>query len=142
MIFFPHASGARLATLVVSSNTSAGIDSIPLSGQGIEPVVALDRTSLSLTFVSCAPTVLCALSVQPVTVKNVGTGDLHVTGVSTEQPFHASSPTCIGHAIAPQQTCRVFVSFGPAQGSYRGTLVISDDADPGTQAVQLSGVGK
>jgi hypothetical protein len=77
---------------------------------------------------------------QQVTLENVGSSPLSVSGISTVGDY-AQSSTC-GSSLAPGASCAVSVTFTPhATGSRQGTLSVSDDARGSPHTVALAGAG-
>jgi hypothetical protein len=76
----------------------------------------------------------------PVTLTNLGGGDLLISQISTTGEF-AQTNNC-GSLLGPSQSCTINVTFTPTRlGLRRGLLKISDNAGNGTQAIDLSGTG-
>lgn len=85
-------------------------------------------------------------SPKTVTLTNVGSGPLHVTGVGTTGPF-ASTQNCVAASpIAPGASCSEAVVFAPlSTGSQTGFVVFTDDSGGvagSNQYVRLEGSGK
>ena len=80
----------------------------------------------------------------PVTLSNVGTGPINITGINYSNPEfsqYLQSSTC-GTSIAGLSSCQVFSIFTPnAPGAQSGSVNILD-SDPGSPStVSLKGVG-
>jgi Abnormal spindle-like microcephaly-assoc'd, ASPM-SPD-2-Hydin/HYDIN/CFA65/VesB-like, Ig-like domain/IPT/TIG domain/Cep192 domain 4 len=103
------------------------------------PAVSFDPASVDFGDVVVGTT---SQPAQRVTVTNTGTADLHVTGSQTAAPFAVSIDNCAGIAVAPGESCNIFVSFSPTQlGPASGTLSVTDDAAGSPQSVPLAGNG-
>jgi hypothetical protein len=79
-----------------------------------------------------------------VTINNVGTADLNVSGVAltgTDATDFSTQNTCVGQAVAPGASCQVTVLFAPqlTSGAKTATVVITDDAPNSPRKVALSG---
>jgi hypothetical protein len=133
--FKPTASGTRTGTLSVSDNAVPSTQTVSLTGGG-SPVASLSPTSL--TFAPQA--VGNSSSSQSVTLTNTGGATLAITGVSISGDFSQTN-TC-GSSVAVGASCDISVTFEPtASGTRTGTLTITDNANPTTQAVSLTGMG-
>lgn len=79
--------------------------------------------------------------VKTVTLSNIGTGDLTVSGVTASGNF-SETDTCSGLTLAPSATCEISVTFTPTvTGMIPGALTVSDNALNSPQIVALSGNG-
>ncbi|MEE9270307.1 MAG: choice-of-anchor D domain-containing protein, partial [Candidatus Krumholzibacteria bacterium] len=78
---------------------------------------------------------------QSVTISNIGTDVLNVSGVSIDNVEYSVDPT--GFVLAPSQTKVLVLTFAPVSvGPIAGTLTVSsDDPDTPALAVALTGVG-
>lgn len=108
---------------------------------GAGPLVRLSATSLSLD----TQTVGTTGNSLSVTVTNMGTAPLRVSGVGTSgadpSDFLARSG-CGAQPVAPGGSCTVLVRFSPLSPGLRtATLLVSDDAPLSPQAVTLRGYG-
>jgi FtsP/CotA-like multicopper oxidase with cupredoxin domain len=140
--FAPTAKGARTAALTVStSDVGVPIASVALTGTGTAP--ALTATPTTLTFSSGLNQTSPA---QVVTVANVGTAPLTITGINlggTNLGQFAQTNNCvIGTPMAVGATCTVNVTFRPTSTtpiSKSQTLTINVAAPAVSQTVQLTG---
>lgn len=136
-----------LATKATLSNFGSAIDAagnlyIADSGNNRIRIVGLAPTPLaSPSEVSFGNQFLDTTSNPvPVTLTNVGGGDLLISQVSTTGDF-AQASNC-GSILGPSQSCTINVTFTPTRlGLRKGLLKISDNAGNGTQAISLSGTG-
>jgi hypothetical protein len=112
------------------------------------PVVQLERAhGLRLDF---APRPIGTLSPADrgrVTVRNVGTSDLHVVQIAVTGPdavdFAISGDTCTRVAVKPGKTCTFHGRFGPrSPGAKRATVAILDDAADSPQTLPMTGTGE
>ncbi len=103
------------------------------------PAVSFDPASVDFGAVVVGTT---SQPDQRVTVTNTGDADLHVTGSQTAAPFAVDIDNCTGTAVAPAESCNIFVTFTPPQlGAFSGSLTVTDDAPDSPQVVPLSGTG-
>jgi hypothetical protein len=132
----PSASGTRTATLNIADTTPGSPHHVTLTGTGTSgPIVAPLFAPLF-----SAQAVGTTSAAQTVTVQNVGSSTLHVSGVTVSGDYIISNGCTSG--VAPNNTCQISVSFKPtAPGTRTGTLTITDDAFDSPQSVPLSGSG-
>jgi hypothetical protein len=129
------------AYIAITPQGGSAID-VQLTTYVINPVASFSASGLSqgkLTF----PTTTKGKSSQvTITVKNTGTTPLifsssAISGVSA--PFSAST-TCSGDTVQANSTCTITVAFAPtANGTFTGTLKVSDNAANSAQTISLSG---
>jgi len=144
------ATGVRNGTITVTSTLPGGPQTVTLSGTGLAatPVVTLSASSLSYN----NQVVNTTSSPQTVTLTNSGGGTLHLaasgavvisgTNASDFAVVTASTTCTNGATVAPGANCLINITFDPAAtGSRTATLTITDDANPTTQAVTLTGTG-
>ncbi|MDX6534153.1 MAG: hypothetical protein QOF68_1897, partial [Gaiellales bacterium] len=136
--FTPTATGARTATLAVTSNAPSSPDNVTLSGNGTPvpaPVVSVLAPSpfADQTVGTTSPS-------QTVTVTNTGTANLDITTVSPSGDFSAVG--CAGATLAPAGACDITVTFSPtATGARSGALAIASNAASSPDSVALAGNG-
>jgi Bacterial Ig-like domain (group 3)/Bacterial lectin/Abnormal spindle-like microcephaly-assoc'd, ASPM-SPD-2-Hydin len=129
------------AYIAITPQGGSAID-VQLTTYVINPIASFGATGLSqgkLTF----PTTTKGKSSQvAITVKNTGTTPLifsnpAISGVSA--PFSAST-TCSGDTVQANSTCTITVTFAPtANGTFTGTLRVTDNAENSPQFIELSG---
>ena len=136
--FKPTASGTRNAALSVTDNATASPQQVPLSGTGT--TAKLSPTSLSFGSVTVGTTT----AAKTVTLANVGTATLTITGIAitgTNAGDFAQTHTC-GSSLAAGASCTINVTFKPtASGSRSAALSVTDNAAGSPQHVPLSGTG-
>ena len=144
--FRPTASGARTATLHVTSNAAAGAVDVPLTGTGFGASGTASLNTASLVF---GPQALAtAGGPQPVILTNPAGSPLMVSAVAVSGPnagdFTKYADTCSGTAVAAGGgACTVWLTFTPAgPGARSATLTFNDSAPEGHQDVSLSGTGQ
>ena len=140
--FTPTAKGSRLATLSVSDTGPGTPQTVALSGNGTQPVVAFNPS----TGVSFPATVVGAASgTRAITVTNTGDGPLDVSSITftgTNAGDFSETDNCVGaaNAVAPQKSCTINVNFVPtAAGARTANLVMADNAASTTQQVSVGG---
>ena len=141
LTFTPDAEDLLSATLTFAYN-SGGANSnvtVPLTGQGTNPAVTLDQTSLAF-----GNTPLGGPNSLFVSVTNSGGGPLSVGNVRVSGTSAASFTVqnfCT-FTVLPQQGCGLLVQFSPtAVGAQTATLEINDNAPGSPQTVPMTGTG-
>jgi hypothetical protein len=145
--FSPTASGSRSATLTVFDNTTAGSQTVALSGTatGSSPTATLLPASLNFGSVNVgtlsAPlsstltdtSSTTALSISSAVISGTNAGDFAL----------ASGTTCPSSGtLNPLAACLYSITFTPgATGARSATLTVTDNATGGSQTVALSGTG-
>ena len=133
--FTPTASGVRTGSITITDNTTASPHTVSLSGMGTEIAVSPPG---GLNFSNRA--VLTSSPPQTVTLTNLGSGTVQVSGVIITGPFSQTN-NCAPTVLAGQ-TCQVSVTFTPqAAGPTFGTLTIKDTDAASPQVVNLTGIG-
>jgi hypothetical protein len=137
--FSPGTEASAAATLTLTTNdpviTSA---SMSLSGTGVRPTLSLSPIEVAFG----EQRVGSPSTAQPVTVKNTGSGILHVTGLSipSGSPFTLSSIE--GFSLAPQASRDLLVRFTPsAEGDASSTLTVTTNDPVSPKTVSFSGTG-
>ena len=103
---------------------------------GTAPLVSISSTALQF------PNTVVGAQSQAINVQlqNLGAIPLTLSSVSVSGDFSQTN-TC-GNTVAAYTSCTLAVVFAPtASGTRSGSLVISDDAQGGSQAVSLQGTG-
>jgi phospholipase C len=134
--FKPTASGARTGTLTVTDTGVTSPETIALSGIGSNISVA----PLSLTFASTL--VGSTTAAKTVSVKNIGTSAISITGVNAAGDF-AQVNTC-GSSLAAGATCAIHVTYTPTtSGTLEGgvSVMSSDPANPITVLLKGTATG-
>jgi hypothetical protein len=135
--------GASFAASSVSG-ASFGTNPLAVGSVLITPLFPVAQaTSASLTYGTQPQSTLSAP--QTVTITNVGTLPLSVTGLSfggaDPGDFLVGSSTC-GGQVPPGQTCQATVYFAPqGQGSRSATLVVTSNDPVSPTTVGLTGTG-
>lgn len=152
------------STLTLTASASAATGTVTVTIQGVSgslmntttisltvtaggPVVSLSPTSISFGKVAVGKT----KSGKKVILTNTGGSTLTITSIATSAPFalvtvketKKVTPCVNGGTVKIGATCEIEVSFTPtAEQSYTGDVTFTDNANPTTQQVSLSGTGK
>ena len=137
--FRPSATGARSATLTLTSNANNGAALLSLAGTG----AALATPSVSLVPASLAfgnQTVGVTSTGRSVTLNNNGSGALLISGIAATSGF-AVSHNC-GASLAASASCTLTSSFTPTvAGAATGSISVVSNAPGSPHAVSLGGNG-
>lgn len=147
VVFKPTAPGQRTATLLLTDNASGSPHSVAVGGTGTGPAVGLNPTTISFG----NQVVGSASPPSSVAVTNTGNVALQITGLA----FAGSDPADFAlpsSFTAPTQSSPITVAAGGAttipvvfqptlSGQRTATLQLTDNANPSTQSVALSGTG-
>lgn len=135
--FTPSASGARLAQANLTSNAPASPQIATLAGTGgTGPVVSLSASSLTFANQGVGTT----SPAQTISLTNTGGATLNIASILASGDF-AVTDSC-GGAVAASSSCTLSVTFKPtATGARSGSITLTDDANPSTQIISLSGTG-
>lgn len=133
-----YANPAATTLLFPDTFTTVGGDFGPnfKFAAGAGPIASVSPASLGF-----APQGVGTTSpAQAVTLSNIGSGPLAISGFTTTGDFAASSGC--GATLSPGGSCQFQVTFTPlVAGTRTGTLVIADDAPGSPRGVSLSGTG-
>jgi len=134
--FKPTASGTRTATLNVTDSAAGSPQRVSLAGFGT--TARLSPTSLYFASVPVGTTSLP----QTVTLTNVGTTTLTITGIAitgAKAGDFAQTHSC-GSSLAAGASCSISVTFKPtATGVRNAALSVSDNHSGSPQTVSLCG---
>jgi hypothetical protein len=157
--FQPSGAGLRTGTVNVLDSTwgTAGATAyLDLRGAGVWATATVENANISsnvLTFPGTGQGVLTASAYQYVTVVNVGTVPLYVSGISVtggeSSDFSITAGNCINQLtnsypliVGVGESCTFGALFEPSSASIRTTNVVVDDNTLGTQTqLQLQGTG-
>ncbi|MGH2830775.1 MAG: choice-of-anchor D domain-containing protein, partial [Actinomycetota bacterium] len=142
--FAPTTTGAKNASLLVPTNDPDGPGSAALNGNGVNPAVSINPSSLLFGSVAVGS----SSAPQFVDVRNVGTGNgpidvglVEVIGADGAM-FPIQNDQCTGVQLPPGGNCFVQVAFTPASvGPKAGSLRIPTNDPDGPATVALSGTG-
>ena len=138
----PSATGTRSASLVISDTGPGGVQSVYLTGTGVNPSVTLSPPSLS--FGTCL--IGATTAAKTISLSNSGPGTLVISSlaiVGADASDFAETSNC-GNSVLPGWGCTVSVTFTPLAAGSRVAAVAATfnaSANGGTQMVSLSGTG-
>jgi hypothetical protein len=138
----PAAAGVRSAYIGIATSTGDSPQYVPIGSTGASsgtgPVLKLSTSTLSFTQAAES-----ASAASMVTVTNIGTAPLTVSGISfsgANAPSFTETDTCSA-AIAPNGTCIISITFTPFLAT-ANTATLSVASNAGIpQTVALSGTG-
>ncbi len=143
---FPAEVGYDLDSGWGSPNGSGLINALVGSGGG-GPAVSLSPTSIDFGKKALNKT----SAAKKVILTNTGNATLNITSIATSAPFALKTvkatkkvtPCVNGGTVAAGATCEIEVDFTPTEAqAYTGNVTFTDNANPTTQQVSLSGTGK
>ncbi len=135
--FTPGGTGARSATMSLSTNDPSSPTNVSLTGTGIVTAPAVCLSTPSINFGN--QPVNTSSGTQPVTVTNCGTANLVISAVNATGNF--SSTGCVT-TVAPGATCTINGTFSPlAAGNLTGSFSIVSNSASSPDAITLSGFG-
>lgn len=146
IVFTPKATGARSATLTVTSSAESSPDTVTLTGTGIaedEPIVRLMPISLNFR----KQTLFQSSAVQTVTFINGGLVELDDIDLSIEgensDDFALQESTNCDQTLSAGDSCEIDITFTPtADGTRIATLMVVSHATSSPDTVALEGVGE
>ena len=126
LVFTPSATGIRSATVTISDNAPGSPQTVPLSGTGTLPVLALTLTPPSLAF-STPQFVGTTSGAMPVTLMNSGTAALTIASIAASGDYTQTSSCPVSPAtLAAGASCTITITFAPtAAGTRNGAITIS-----------------
>lgn len=145
--FKPTAAGAASATLSLADNATGSPQGVTVSGTGVAPQPAVQLSVASLSFPITAVNASAGYASSPaqaITLTNKGTGALTLTSIALAgtNPTSFTEMNNCPSSLAVSASCTVLASFAPtALSSRSSTLVFTDNANPVTQSVSLTGTG-
>jgi P pilus assembly chaperone PapD len=133
--FTPATGGSFAGTLSIAHGATGSPATVPLSGTGTTPQIAVSPSTLTFgSVVVGSPAALL------LTVTNPGDADLNVTATSSDDGQFTASPT--GYIVAPGASRAVTVTFTPtATGAQAATLSLTHNAAGSPTTVALAGTG-
>src|SRR5450755_780925 len=140
--FHPSTTGARTASLTITSDASNGPATVSLAGTATPapaPVVNLAATSIDF-----GPQTIAGLyGPRTVRLTNSGNADLVIASIAVSGAgfADATSPACPTTLVAADH-CDIAVAFSaPGVGSFNGTLLVTSNAAGPPATVTLHGTG-
>jgi hypothetical protein len=141
LVFSPLEMGPRQAELEVLSNARGGATLLPLTGQGVAPVLAADPPKLDFG-PEAAGAASPALELR---LRNSGTFAMKVQSVSIEgssPEFSIVGNRCSGQTVEAGSDCSLQMVFKPRLlGNRGGALVVRSDSFRGDGRFELVGLG-
>jgi len=143
--FTPASTGAKSASVSIGDDAANSPQTVPLTGTGTTPGVALSSTNVAFGNVNMGDSKAAAPAV---TLTNSGTGPLTITAINitgTDAAQFTQTNTCgaLPATIAANGTCTITPSFRPTSTGPKNnaSLSIADNAATSPQAVPLTGIG-
>jgi hypothetical protein len=135
--FAPTAVGLRKANLNIVDTENGVLTTHAVALTGSTSTVQLSASSLTFTSQSIGT----ASAPQMITVTDVGTSPLSVSGVVASSDF-TESDNCTKAPLQPSTNCVINVTYAPTTaGSALGALTITDNVPGSPQVVLLNGTG-
>lgn len=142
--FTPGAILGRNAAVTITDNAGGSPRSVPLSGNGINPVVGLTPGTLTFSDQPLGTT----SAPRTVTLTNNGTTPLTIGGIGVvglnpgDAPGDFTQSNTCGASLAPGASCAITLGFAPTAINGRAASVrITDNAAGGAQFIPLAGNG-
>jgi beta-propeller repeat-containing protein/ASPM-SPD-2-Hydin domain-containing protein/HYDIN/CFA65/VesB family protein len=133
--FTPASTGAQTATVSIDDSGSNSPQTVSLSGSGTDNTVTLTPTSL--TFAS--QLVGTSSPAQNAVLSNTGAATVTISGIVASGQFNQTN-NC-GSTLAAGTSCTISVVFAPtAQGTDKGSVKITDNAEGSPQTLTLAGL--
>jgi hypothetical protein len=138
--FAPAAAGTRSATLNITDNASGSPHTVPLTGNGVAPVIGIAPSTLAFG----NQTVNIASTPKQVTISNTGTSTLTISAIARsganagDFSFSPAAPL----SVAPGGQTLLNVTFTPTVAAAESaSLDLTDNTPAGTHSIPLSGTG-
>ncbi|PIT98374.1 MAG: hypothetical protein COT71_01025, partial [Candidatus Andersenbacteria bacterium CG10_big_fil_rev_8_21_14_0_10_54_11] len=135
--FTPADTGAVVGALTVAHNAETGINTIPVSGRGVRPILALLPSLLEFKSVSIDTAKTLTL-----TVMNKGNADLRIENITSSNPSFTVSVASF--VVGPGSSQPVAITFRPrVEGEQTTSLAIAhnDTITGSPTTVALTGQG-
>jgi len=135
--FTPTTTGPRPSTLTIVHNDqlTGSPSTVPITGTGINPAIALAPATLAFGSVQVGTSADLTL-----TVSNTGSTDLVVSNITSDDGRFA--PDITSFAVAPGGNRVVTVTYTPGVGgAHTGTLSLAHNAAGSPSTVAMSGSG-
>ncbi len=135
--FTPTSATTFNGNLTITSDAVPTTKVVPLTGRGVEPVVAVNPGSLGFGNRRVGTT----SPAQSLTISNIGTSPLLVSSISVPAPFVLNAaPTPF--VVPPGASSVIQVAFAPAvAGSVNRVVTIISDAATSPTVIGVSGTG-
>lgn len=140
--FSPTATGAQDASVTITDNTSAGTNTLTLTGSGALPTATLTPSSDSFGTVDIGSSSTAKVS----TLTNSSAYLLQVKTITitgADPGDYTETNTCpVGGTLAAHATCTISVTFSPkVTGTLTADITETDNSSVGTHTVTLTGTG-
>ncbi len=133
--FTPQATGSRIGALTVDDDAPGSVQTVPLTGFGVAPVVI---TPIAFSYGGVH--VGTPSTPKDFLLTNKQTVPLTITSITASGDYSQTN-TC-GSSVAPGAQCTITVTFTPtAKGKRTGTVVINDSSVTSPHILTLQGSG-
>ena len=143
--FTPTTIGETTATLVIAHNGTPAASNVALSGTGAAPVAVLESPLGPLDFGSEPAGTTAVSPPQFILLRNDGSADLVVSGVSVTGTDVGSFTTTTCTTVVPGNACTITVSFKPTTiGAKSASVRIAHNSNnvlTSTSTVPVRGIG-
>lgn len=137
IIFSPTTVQSYLGNIIVNSDATSGINSISVSGTGIQQPTQTRIISLTGDL-SFGNVVIGQTGTKTLNISNQGNSALTVNSITTPQYFSAN----YNGSIPAGSSVNVPITFSPVNvQSYSGTVTVNSDATSGVNTISTSGNG-
>ncbi|MBI3195699.1 MAG: choice-of-anchor D domain-containing protein, partial [Ignavibacteriae bacterium] len=135
MTFLPTATGNQTGTISFVNDATGSPHTVSVSGTGIFPNISLSATSKTFGNV-----VVGQNKLDSVTISNIGTAPLVITGMTLNGNQYSITPTT--GTIAPASSQKLYITFAPTStGAKNDTIKMTHNAAGSPSKVSLSGTG-
>jgi hypothetical protein len=140
--FMPTASGQQDASITITDNTSAGSNTLNLTGSGALPTATLTPSSDNFGTVTVGKESAAIVS----TYTNTSSYLLKIMSITitgTNKSNYSQTNTCpVGGTLAANASCTISVTFTPsASGTRTATVTATDNSSSGSHTISLTGTG-
>jgi Abnormal spindle-like microcephaly-assoc'd, ASPM-SPD-2-Hydin len=140
--FKPKTAGNASGTISILSANIASPQEIPVSGDGTNPPPTFATLQVSPASLSFGNLNLKATASQNVTLKNTGTINMTVSGITVVGAGFGYSDISPGFSLAPNQTVTFQVWFDPQKaGSASGSVTVLSPNIASPEEILVSGTG-
>ena len=141
--FTPTISGALDSTLTITDNTSAGTNTLSLSGTGKYPTLSFSPQSLAFGIVALDKSVSLSDTITNTGLVPLTITKIALTGGNTKYYIETDNCPRSPSTLAAAATCTATVTFTPTiSGALDSTLTITNNTSTGSSALSLTGSGQ
>jgi nitrous oxidase accessory protein NosD len=136
--FSPVSGGTRNSVLGILTGPTSNPLAVSLTGTGLAPLV-----SLGSTFLFFPNLTIGSSSTQSTTLTNSGQAPLRIASIVSSNADFTQNSDCpfAPSTLAVGSFCTITVTWTPTIIGYAsGTVTITDNANPGTQTINLAGL--